>query len=163
IGTASSARHDWLTGLGADQLIDYTRVAFEDVLKSADVDVVLDLAGDGRDKTSTRSLAVLRPRRLLVAVPRRASPEPAAAAPLSPPRPPPPPRPAPPTSPPRARSAWGSRTCPRGRGPPAPTRGGGPAAPAASSSCTWRPDPLPALAKRSNAMFYEIRHYQTEP
>src|SRR5689334_2850744 len=54
-GTASSARHDWLAGLGADQLIDYTAVPFEDVLTGADagararVDVVLDLAGDGRD------------------------------------------------------------------------------------------------------------------
>jgi len=59
IGTARSARHDWLAGLGAGQLVDYTAVAFEDVL--ADVDVVLDLAGDGRDNTSTRSLTVLRP------------------------------------------------------------------------------------------------------
>jgi hypothetical protein len=56
---ASSPRHDWLTGLGADQLADHTTVAFDDVL--ADVDVVLDLVGDARDNTSTRSLTVLRP------------------------------------------------------------------------------------------------------
>jgi len=90
IGTASSARHDWLAGLGADQLIDYTTVAFEDVLTGADddtdtgararVDVVLDLAGDARDNTSTRSLAVLRPGGLLIAVPGGVSPELAAAA-----------------------------------------------------------------------------------
>jgi len=80
IGTARSTRHDWLTGLGADQLIDYTTVAFEDVLADAGVDVVLDLAGDGRDSTSTRSLAVLRPGGLLIAVPGGVSPELAAAA-----------------------------------------------------------------------------------
>ena len=78
IGTASSARHDWLTGLGADELIDYTTVAFEEVL--ADVDVVLDLAGDARGSTSTRSLTVLRPGGLLIAVPGGVSPELAAAA-----------------------------------------------------------------------------------
>ena len=80
IGTASSARHDWLTGLGADQLVDYTTVAFDDVLAGAGVDVVLDLAGDGRDSTSTRSLTVLRPGGLLIAVPGGVSPELAAAA-----------------------------------------------------------------------------------
>jgi NADPH:quinone reductase-like Zn-dependent oxidoreductase len=78
IGTASSARHDWLTGLGADQLIDHTTVAFDDVL--ADVDVVLDLVGDARDNTSTRSLTVLRPGGLIIAVPGGVSPELAVAA-----------------------------------------------------------------------------------
>jgi NADPH:quinone reductase-like Zn-dependent oxidoreductase len=80
IGTASSARHDWLTGLGADELIDYTTVAFEEVLADVDVDVVLDLAGDARGSTSTRSLTVLRPGGLLIAVPGGVSPELAAAA-----------------------------------------------------------------------------------
>ena len=78
IGTATSARHDWLTGLGADQLIDYTTATFDDVL--ADVDVVLDLVGDARDNTSTRSLTVLRPGGLIIAVPGGVSPELAAAA-----------------------------------------------------------------------------------
>jgi NADPH:quinone reductase-like Zn-dependent oxidoreductase len=78
IGTARSARHDWLAGLGADQLIDHTAVAFDDVL--AGVDVVLDLAGDARDNTSTRSLTVLRPGGLIIAVPGGVSPELAAAA-----------------------------------------------------------------------------------
>jgi NADPH:quinone reductase-like Zn-dependent oxidoreductase len=78
IGTASSARHQWLHGLGADQLIDHTTVSFEDVL--TDMDVVLDLVGDGRGNTSIRSLKVLRPGGLIIAVPGGVSPELAAAA-----------------------------------------------------------------------------------
>jgi NADPH:quinone reductase-like Zn-dependent oxidoreductase len=78
IGTASGARHNWLNGLGADQLIDHTTVAFEDLL--ADVDVVLDLVGDNRGNTSIRSLNVLRPGGLIIAVPGGVSPELAAAA-----------------------------------------------------------------------------------
>jgi NADPH:quinone reductase-like Zn-dependent oxidoreductase len=73
IGTASSARHEWLAGLGADELIDYTAVRFEDAVK--DIDVVIDLVGDGHDHTSTRSLTVLRPGALIVAVPSGVSPE----------------------------------------------------------------------------------------
>jgi NADPH:quinone reductase-like Zn-dependent oxidoreductase len=78
LGTARAGRHDWLTKLGADELIDYTAVRFEDV--ASDVDVVLDLVGDLHDNTSTRSLDVLRPGGLLVAVPAGVSPELAAAA-----------------------------------------------------------------------------------
>lgn len=78
IGTASSARHEWLSELGADELIDYTTDAFEDVL--TDVDVVIDLAGDKRGNTSIRSLKVLRPGGLVVAVPGGVSTELAAAA-----------------------------------------------------------------------------------
>ncbi|MGV9271360.1 NADP-dependent oxidoreductase [Kitasatospora sp. NPDC003701] len=78
IGTASSRRHDWLTGLGADRLVDYTTTRFEDVV--TDVDVVLDLIGDEHDRTSTRSLETLRPGGLLVAVPSGVSPELFAAA-----------------------------------------------------------------------------------
>lgn len=72
-GTASSARHDWLTALGADELIDYTAVRFEEAAK--DIDVVIDLVGDVRDNTSTRSLDVLRPGGLIVAIPAGVSPE----------------------------------------------------------------------------------------
>ncbi|MET9403105.1 NADP-dependent oxidoreductase [Kitasatospora sp. NPDC002965] len=72
-GTARSGRHDWLTGLGADRLVDYTSVRFEDVV--GDVDVVLDLIGDDHDRTSTRSLETLRPGGLLVAVPSGVSAE----------------------------------------------------------------------------------------
>ncbi len=73
IGTAGSDRHDWLAGLGADELIDYTTDRFEDAIK--DIDVVIDLVGDGRDNTSTRSLSVLRPGGLIVAIPSGVSPE----------------------------------------------------------------------------------------
>jgi threonine dehydrogenase-like Zn-dependent dehydrogenase len=64
--------------LGADELIDYTAVRFEDA--ASDVDVVIDLVGDVLDNTSTRSLDVLSPGGLLVAVPAGVSPELAAAA-----------------------------------------------------------------------------------
>jgi len=73
IGTASGGRHDWLTRLGADELIDYAAVRFEDQVK--DVDVVVDLVGDEHDHTSTRSLSVLRPGGLLVAIPAGVSPQ----------------------------------------------------------------------------------------
>ncbi|MFD4640138.1 NADP-dependent oxidoreductase [Lentzea sp. NPDC058436] len=75
IGTASARNHDWLTKLGADEVVDYTAVRFEDAV--SDVDVVIDLVGGD---TSTRSLEVLRPGGLLVAVPAGVSPELAAAA-----------------------------------------------------------------------------------
>lgn len=72
-GTASSPRHDWLTALGADELIDYTTSRFEEAAK--DIDVVIDLVGDAHDNTSTRSLNVLRPGGLIVAIPAGVSPE----------------------------------------------------------------------------------------
>jgi NADPH:quinone reductase-like Zn-dependent oxidoreductase len=78
IATASAGRHPWLTELGAEETIDYTTTRFEDVVK--DVDVVIDLVGDAHDQTSTRSLKVLRPGGLLVAIPAGVSPELAAAA-----------------------------------------------------------------------------------
>ncbi|MFD9794928.1 NADP-dependent oxidoreductase [Streptomyces sp. NPDC059070] len=73
IATASAGKHDWLRELGADEVIDYTTARFEEKLSG--VDVVVDLVGDGIDDTSTRSLAVLRPGGLLVAVPSGVSPE----------------------------------------------------------------------------------------
>ncbi|MEV0626903.1 NADP-dependent oxidoreductase [Nonomuraea wenchangensis] len=73
IGTASAARHDWLRSLGVDEVIDYTTTRFEDAVP--DVDVVLDLVGDSQDMTSTRSLEVLRPGGLLIAVPSGVAPE----------------------------------------------------------------------------------------
>ncbi|MFG3408013.1 NADP-dependent oxidoreductase [Streptomyces sp. NPDC048142] len=55
IGTASAAKHDFVRGLGADEVIDYRTVDFGDVV--SDVDMVLDpLAG----ATRARSLDVLR-------------------------------------------------------------------------------------------------------
>ncbi|MDP9841797.1 NADPH:quinone reductase-like Zn-dependent oxidoreductase [Streptosporangium lutulentum] len=73
IGTARAAKHAWLRELGADELVDYTTTRFEDAVR--DVDVVIDLVGDGHDATSTRSLDVLRPGGLLVPVPSGASPD----------------------------------------------------------------------------------------
>lgn len=70
---ASARHHAWLTGLGADDVVDYTAVRFEQEV--AGVDVVVDLVGDAHDATSTRSLATLRPGGLLVAVPAGVSPE----------------------------------------------------------------------------------------
>ncbi|WP_406643174.1 NADP-dependent oxidoreductase [Amycolatopsis sp. WGS_07] len=78
IATASAARHQWLKELGADETIDYTATRFEEA--AAEVDVVIDLVGDEHDRTSTRSLKVLRPGGLLVAVPSGVSPELARAA-----------------------------------------------------------------------------------
>jgi NADPH:quinone reductase-like Zn-dependent oxidoreductase len=78
IATASAARHAWLKELGATETIDYTTARFEDA--TADVDVVIDLVGDAHDQTSTRSLKVLRPGGLLVAIPAGVSPELAQAA-----------------------------------------------------------------------------------
>ncbi|WP_218157228.1 NADP-dependent oxidoreductase [Saccharopolyspora shandongensis] len=63
IGTASAGKHEFLRGLGADELIDYQNVDFADVV--SDVDVVLDpLAGD----TRTRSLRTLRRGGVLVSI-----------------------------------------------------------------------------------------------
>jgi NADPH:quinone reductase-like Zn-dependent oxidoreductase len=61
IGTAREAKHAWLRGLGADEVIDYTAVDFRDAV--APVDVVLDLVGGAY---GARSLEVLRPGGLLV-------------------------------------------------------------------------------------------------
>ena len=77
IGTASSRHHEWLRSIGADELIDYTTTQFESEL--SEVDVVVDLVGDQYD-TSVRSLSVLRPGGLLVAVPGGVSPALSAAA-----------------------------------------------------------------------------------
>ncbi|WP_435848711.1 NADP-dependent oxidoreductase [Streptomyces javensis] len=73
VGTARESRHEWLGRLGAAELIDYTRQRFEDTVEN--VDVVIDLLGEGHDATSTRSLEVLRKGGLLVAVPSGVGPE----------------------------------------------------------------------------------------
>ena len=67
IATASERNHSWLVELGADEVVDYNVTRFEEAV--ADVDVVLDLVGDGHDSTSTRSLSVLRPGGVLLAIP----------------------------------------------------------------------------------------------
>ncbi|MFG3397787.1 NADP-dependent oxidoreductase [Streptomyces parvus] len=63
IGTASAAKHDFVRGLGADEVIDYRTVDFGDAV--SDVDMVLDpLSGE----TRARSLDVLRPGGTLVSL-----------------------------------------------------------------------------------------------
>jgi NADPH2:quinone reductase len=62
-GTASGARADFLKGLGAEQVVDYTQERFEDV--AHDLDMVLDsIGGDVME----RSLTVLRPDGMLVSL-----------------------------------------------------------------------------------------------
>ena len=78
IAVAGPRNQQWLTELGADEVVDYTTGRFEKEI--TDVDVVLDLVGDAYDATSTRSIKTLRPGGLLVAVPAGVSPELAAAA-----------------------------------------------------------------------------------
>ncbi|MGW6731152.1 NADP-dependent oxidoreductase [Streptomyces sp. NPDC055013] len=63
IGTASAGKHDFLRGLGADELIDYRETDFAEAAK--DVDVVLDTLGG---ETSVRSLSVLRPGGVVVSI-----------------------------------------------------------------------------------------------
>ncbi|MEU6541456.1 NADP-dependent oxidoreductase [Streptomyces sp. NPDC047000] len=77
IATAGERNREWLTELGAETVIDYTRTRFEDQV--GDVDVVIDLVGD-HDDTGLRSLRTLRPGGLLVAVPGGVSPQLQAAA-----------------------------------------------------------------------------------
>ncbi|MEU6661852.1 NADP-dependent oxidoreductase [Streptomyces sp. NPDC046821] len=63
IGTASAAKHDFLRGLGADELIDYRETDFAEAV--SDVDVVFDtIGGDSR----SLSLRTLRPGGVLVSI-----------------------------------------------------------------------------------------------
>ncbi|MGP4102003.1 NADP-dependent oxidoreductase [Nonomuraea sp. KM90] len=55
IGTASAAKHDFLRGLGADELVDYRTTDFAEVVR--DVDVVLETIGGDY---GTRSLRTMR-------------------------------------------------------------------------------------------------------
>ncbi|MGW2814753.1 NADP-dependent oxidoreductase [Streptomyces sp. NPDC001415] len=63
IGTASAAKHDFVRGLGADEVIDYTAVDFTEAVR--DVDVVLDPIGGAY---GSRSLKVLRRGGVLVSI-----------------------------------------------------------------------------------------------
>ncbi|MFI0712646.1 NADP-dependent oxidoreductase [Streptomyces inhibens] len=63
IGTARQAKHDFLRGLGADELIDYTQQDFAAAVR--DVDVVLDSIGGDY---WARSLRTLRPGGTLVSI-----------------------------------------------------------------------------------------------
>jgi NADPH:quinone reductase-like Zn-dependent oxidoreductase len=63
LGTASSAKHEFVRTLGADEAIDYTAGPIDELV--TDVDVVLDtLGGEARE----RSLGCLRPGGTLVSV-----------------------------------------------------------------------------------------------
>jgi len=64
IGTARSAKHAFLTELGADETIDYTSEVVEERVR--DVDVVLDLVGG---ESSRPALAALRDGGIFIAVP----------------------------------------------------------------------------------------------
>lgn len=68
VTTASARNHEWLIGLGASQVIDYTSERFEDAIEEP-VDVVIDLIGNVQDDTGSRSLKVLRDGGLVVNVP----------------------------------------------------------------------------------------------
>ena len=63
IGTASVRNRDFLRGLGADEVIDYTSTRFEDMLH--DIDIVLDTIGGD---TMERPWSVLKKGGLLVSV-----------------------------------------------------------------------------------------------
>ncbi len=67
ITTGSTRNVSWLRELGASEVIDYSTTRFEDVVE--DLDVVIDLIGNVKDDTGTRSLSVLKPGGLLVNVP----------------------------------------------------------------------------------------------
>jgi NADPH:quinone reductase-like Zn-dependent oxidoreductase len=63
IGTASAAKHEFVRGLGADEVIDYQASDF--AAEADDLDVVLDTIGGD---IARRSIGVLRPRGLLVTI-----------------------------------------------------------------------------------------------
>jgi len=72
IGTASARNHEFLSQLGADQVVDYDTERFEEVVQP--VDVVFDtLGGD----VQARSWKILKPGGILVSI---ASPPDAATA-----------------------------------------------------------------------------------
>ena len=79
--TGSARNTGWLRDLGAAVVIDRTATRFEDVV--SDVDVVVDIAGNNHDDTGARSLTVLRPGGLYIAVPSGAWPGYADAAALA--------------------------------------------------------------------------------
>jgi NADPH:quinone reductase-like Zn-dependent oxidoreductase len=67
IATGSGRNQDWLSKLGAAEVIDYTAARFEDV--ATNIDVVIDLIGNVHDDTGSRSLSVLNPGGLIVNAP----------------------------------------------------------------------------------------------
>jgi NADPH:quinone reductase-like Zn-dependent oxidoreductase len=78
IATGALRNQEWLREIGADRVIDYTAERFEDDVQG--MDVVIDLIGNVRDNTGTRSLSVLRPGGLIVNAPTGSWPSHAADA-----------------------------------------------------------------------------------
>ncbi|OLE25281.1 MAG: NADPH:quinone reductase [Catenulispora sp. 13_1_20CM_3_70_7] len=70
IATASAAKHDFVLGLGADEVVDYRSVDFTTAI--SDVDVVLETVGG---PVGPKSIEVLRPGGLLVTIVDRANAE----------------------------------------------------------------------------------------
>lgn len=70
VTTASAERHEWLRSLGASQVIDYRQTPFEEAMGKP-TDVVVDLIGNVREHTGSRSLdpRVLRDGGLYICVP----------------------------------------------------------------------------------------------
>jgi len=64
VGTASAENHEFLLGLGVNEVIDYRHVRFEQAV--GDIDLVLDTMGGA---TRERSWQVLKPGGLLVSLP----------------------------------------------------------------------------------------------
>jgi NADPH:quinone reductase-like Zn-dependent oxidoreductase len=63
ITTSSAANHEFLRGLGADEIIDYTKTRFEDAVR--DADLVLDTVGGDAVE---RSWSLLRPGGWMISV-----------------------------------------------------------------------------------------------
>ncbi len=57
IGTSSARHNDYLRSLGIDEIIDYTKVKFEEQVK--DVDAVIDTVGED-DNTAERAMTTLK-------------------------------------------------------------------------------------------------------
>jgi NADPH:quinone reductase-like Zn-dependent oxidoreductase len=64
IATGSERNTGWLRELGASEVIDYSTTRFEDA--AHDIDAVIDLIGNVKDDTASRSLKVLRPGGIIV-------------------------------------------------------------------------------------------------
>lgn len=73
IATASDRNLDFLRELGADEIVDYRKQRFEEVLQK--VDVVVDLVGNVHDNTGSRSLNVLKNDGLYLNIPTGSWPE----------------------------------------------------------------------------------------
>jgi NADPH:quinone reductase-like Zn-dependent oxidoreductase len=64
IATGSARNTSWLRELGATEVIDYSTTRFEDAV--GDIDAVIDLIGNVKDDTASRSLRALRPGGIIV-------------------------------------------------------------------------------------------------